>query len=396
MFPSHDSAGVGMKLVMVILSLLTCVLGKNVSEYEYLQMEYLKSLHKPAVTSIQTEHGDIYDCVDIYKQPAFDHPLLKNHTIQMTPTLYPKGIMKNNSKNGVASSGLKDGGCPRGTVPIKRAQIQDILFANSLKKLKRKANSLKGGASGGFTHSYATLKTRYGAYYGARAVMNVWQPSVQGKEAFSLSQIWVTSGPYADVNTIEVGWIVYPTLFGPQTRLFVFWTVDGYRNTGCYNLFCPGFVQVNPRIPVDVPLQVSTYNDQQYEITLEVVQDPSSGNWFLMKDELSIGYWPKSLFNYLNTKANKVDWGGETSFLKPGVDPAMGSGHFPSEGYGKAAYIREVKVIDDNILMTWKAVRDGIPLARKPRCYQVEYNPNGKGAIPDAHFLYGGPGVSCD
>ena len=33
---------------------------------------------------IQSPDGDIIDCVDINKQPAFDHPLLKNHTIQVT------------------------------------------------------------------------------------------------------------------------------------------------------------------------------------------------------------------------------------------------------------------------------------------------------------------------
>ena len=32
----------------------------------------------------QSPDGDIIDCVDINKQPAFDHPLLKNHTIQVT------------------------------------------------------------------------------------------------------------------------------------------------------------------------------------------------------------------------------------------------------------------------------------------------------------------------
>ncbi|GAU31341.1 hypothetical protein TSUD_315510 [Trifolium subterraneum] len=42
----------------------------------------LKLLNKPAVKSIKSEDGDIIDCVDIYKQPAFDHPALKNHTIQ--------------------------------------------------------------------------------------------------------------------------------------------------------------------------------------------------------------------------------------------------------------------------------------------------------------------------
>ena len=29
---------------------------------------------------MQTKYGEIYDCVDFYKQLAFDHPLLKNHT----------------------------------------------------------------------------------------------------------------------------------------------------------------------------------------------------------------------------------------------------------------------------------------------------------------------------
>jgi len=30
----------------------------------------------------ESEDGDIIDCVDIYEQPAFDHPALKNHTIK--------------------------------------------------------------------------------------------------------------------------------------------------------------------------------------------------------------------------------------------------------------------------------------------------------------------------
>ena len=33
---------------------------------------------------IQSPNGDIIDCVHIKNQPAFDHPWLKNHTIQMT------------------------------------------------------------------------------------------------------------------------------------------------------------------------------------------------------------------------------------------------------------------------------------------------------------------------
>ncbi|OWM85332.1 hypothetical protein CDL15_Pgr028119 [Punica granatum] len=31
---------------------------------------------------MQTEHGDLYDCVDFYEQPAFDYPLLQNHAFR--------------------------------------------------------------------------------------------------------------------------------------------------------------------------------------------------------------------------------------------------------------------------------------------------------------------------
>ena len=32
---------------------------------------------------VQLENGVIIDCIDINKQPALDHPLLKNHKIQV-------------------------------------------------------------------------------------------------------------------------------------------------------------------------------------------------------------------------------------------------------------------------------------------------------------------------
>lgn len=32
----------------------------------------------------QVDGGEVINCVDIYKQPALNHPLLKNHTIQVS------------------------------------------------------------------------------------------------------------------------------------------------------------------------------------------------------------------------------------------------------------------------------------------------------------------------
>lgn len=44
-------------------------------------------------------------------------------------------------------------------------------------------------------------------YYGAKASINVWAPSVANQYEFSLSQIWVISGSFGDdLNTIEAGW----------------------------------------------------------------------------------------------------------------------------------------------------------------------------------------------
>ncbi|CAI8583558.1 unnamed protein product [Vicia faba] len=53
---------------------------------EDLELErQLNILNKPPIKSIHTMSGYIVDCVDINKQPAFDHPLLKNHKLQKKP-----------------------------------------------------------------------------------------------------------------------------------------------------------------------------------------------------------------------------------------------------------------------------------------------------------------------
>jgi len=48
-------------------------------------------------------------------------------------------------------------------------------------------------------------------YYGARASINVWAPSVSDEFEFSLSQMWVIAGSFGkDLNTIEAGWQACP------------------------------------------------------------------------------------------------------------------------------------------------------------------------------------------
>ncbi|GMH17620.1 hypothetical protein Nepgr_019461 [Nepenthes gracilis] len=51
-----------------------------------------RKLDKPPKGTIKTikwDNGDIFDCIDIYKQPAFEHPNLKNHKLQLLARLKP-------------------------------------------------------------------------------------------------------------------------------------------------------------------------------------------------------------------------------------------------------------------------------------------------------------------
>lgn len=125
---------------------------------------------------MQTDYGDVFHCVDIDQQPAFDHPLLKNHKIQVflitflyfvshacflikccndlhklrwdlsahfavenhsvfyslfqaTPSFsLKKKINKVGDKSGI-KIGLNGTSCPIGTVPIRRIREGELLAA---------------------------------------------------------------------------------------------------------------------------------------------------------------------------------------------------------------------------------------------------------------------------
>ncbi|KAI7740066.1 hypothetical protein M8C21_022128, partial [Ambrosia artemisiifolia] len=66
-------------------------------------------------------------------------------------------------------------------------------------------------------------------------------------ERVCLSQIWILGGSFGeDLKSIESGWQVSPDLYvDNNTRLFTYWTSDAYQATGCYNLICSGFIQIN-------------------------------------------------------------------------------------------------------------------------------------------------------
>ncbi|KAK1285924.1 hypothetical protein QJS10_CPB20g00470 [Acorus calamus] len=120
---------------------------------------------------------------------------------------------------------------------------------------------------------------------------------------------------------------------------------DGYVNTGCYNLKCPGFVQVNHAIALGGTVTpISVFDGPQYKMTVSIFKDANTGNWWLQVEDDAIGYWPSSLVPGIADGAEMVQYGGEIFDVATEVGTAvahttteMGSGHFPSEGERKAS-----------------------------------------------------------
>ncbi|GAB2278351.1 hypothetical protein Dimus_013034 [Dionaea muscipula] len=393
----------------VSLSLTCAARLPPVSRQKLEVRKHLKRLNKPAVHSIQSPDGDIIDCVHISHQPAFDHPFLKNHTIQMRPSYHPEGLFDvskvaeklRERTNLHTQLWHSSGRCPDGSIPIRRTRKDDILRASSVKRFGRKNHSSIPqprsadpdlvNESG---HQHAIAYVEGDKYYGAKATINVWEPQIQQPNEFSLSQIWLLGGSFGeDLNSIEAGWQVSPDLYGDNnTRLFTYWTSDAYQATGCYNLLCSGFIQINSDIAMGASISpVSAYRNSQYDISILVWKDPKEGNWWLQFGNNNVlGYWPAFLFSYLADSASMIEWGGEVVNSEPNgehTSTQMGSGRFPDEGFAKASYFRNIQVVDGSNNL--KAPKGMGTFTEQSNCYDIQAGSNGDWGH---YFYYGGPG----
>ncbi|XP_020096144.1 uncharacterized protein LOC109715510 isoform X5 [Ananas comosus] len=211
--------------------------------------------------------------------------------------------------------------------------------------------------------------------------------------------LWVLNFD-SGANVIEAGFHVFPGLYqDSKLHFFVFWTADGYQSTGCYNLQCKGFKMINWNIltPGDIIDNVSTYNGQQYYITLSIKKDPHTGDWWLYREDLAmpqvIGYWPKSLFTTLADSATLIRWGGFVTYSQKETGPPMGSGHYPDELEQKAAYIKNIELFnsDGKSCDLIDGMQSAYTDARK--CYKVSaLVDSSKFGLHDGFlFYFGGP-----
>eukprot|EP00262_Sarcandra_glabra_P003907 TRINITY_DN1477_c0_g1_i3.p1 TRINITY_DN1477_c0_g1~~TRINITY_DN1477_c0_g1_i3.p1 ORF type:complete len:412 (-),score=66.93 TRINITY_DN1477_c0_g1_i3:103-1338(-) len=400
------SRGMMMSFIFLVVFFLTCANGRSITAQRLDVQKHLKKLNKPSVKSIKSPDGDIIDCVHVSHQPAFDHPLLRNHTIQMWPSFHPEGLFdesKVTKRNSSAVTQLwhLNGRCPEGTIPIRRTKKDDILRASSIKSYGKKKHrsipqprSIDPDLLSESGHQHAIAYVEGDNYYGAKATINVWEPRIQKPNEFSLSQIWILGGSFGeDLNSIEAGWQVSPDLYGDHnTRLFTYWTSDAYQATGCYNLLCSGFIQINNEIAMGASIfPISGYRRSQYDISILVWKDPKEGHWWMQfGNDYVLGYWPSYLFSYLADSATMIEWGGEVvNSETDGQHTAtqMGSGHFPDEGFGKASYFRNIQIVDgSNNLRAPKGIGT---FTEQSDCYDVQ---NGDQGNWGNYFYYGGPG----
>ncbi|KAK8581182.1 hypothetical protein V6N13_144223 [Hibiscus sabdariffa] len=282
---------------------------------------------------------------------------------------------------------LQDWQCPEGTIPIVRSPQQ-----RPRRKTTPFSSSIQPDVDASNNHEYAQVSWLGGNIFGASGRLNVWKPATFNDE-FSLTQIWVVAGRDTETNTVEAGWQVYTGT--NYTRSFIFWTSDGYQRTGCYNLECPGFVQTSNKLTLGGNIEpISQYGGDQFELSIYIHKDKQSGNWWLRILEIDVGYWPGSIFNKLSDRADYVSWGGE--IVNSGsqghhTSTEMGSGHFPSEGYRKASYIRNIRYVDESGAINDVDPHNVVPSVTRPECYDLQM-----GNINDygTHFFYGGPGFS--
>ncbi|KAL1191403.1 Protein neprosin [Cardamine amara subsp. amara] len=373
--------------------------------YEQKIEQRLKQLNKPAVKSIHSPDGDIINCVRIYDQPAFAHPLLKNHIIQMRPKSYSiRDKTGGNKADIIYQLWRTKGECPENTIPIRKITRDDLLRSDSIETYGRKSppsptisptiNNLQHDQRE--VHEHACVYVDYGEFHGSKSRISIWKPEVLMTSEFSLAQTWVVNGDWdTGLNSLESGWQILKSLYGDNNpRLFAYWTSDSYQKMGCYNLDCPGFVQVSRDIALGaVLISISTYNGDQYDFQLTIEKEQETGLWWLKFETHLIGYWPSIIVPKLANSARKIAWGGEIVHYPIGQGThtltQMGSGHFAEEGFKKAAYFNNIQYIDTSNHPITPFPQNLEAIVSRPECYNLQV---GFSRRWGTYIFYGGPG----
>ncbi|KAL9841909.1 putative neprosin [Arabidopsis thaliana] len=367
--------------------------------------EQLKVVNKPATKIIKVPllfilnsrailftliHGDSYDCVDFYKQPAFDHPLMKNHLFHYKMRR-PSSLRTSRASNRKFGYLWKNGiGCPIGTVPIKKIAKDELL------KLNLFSNSYNPRGSWNFTynqynvdnnqHHFAVSRTKKiigKIYNGATMILSINDPKVKPLQ-YSSARMHVQIGD----DFIQAGWTVNQKLYSDnKTRSYVYTKIGENQ---CYNSMCPaGIIMVSSDIALGLDLGPPCVRGSRTMVSSEfgLLKNKENGDWWLKLGGQEIGYWPAKKFK--ETSANNIEWGGEvySAFLP---SPQMGNGHFPETHIEYDAIIFNITIVDENFKSV-ERIKHREAFSDNTRGYKVYDDIYVELPIRNAIY-YGGPG----
>jgi hypothetical protein len=346
------------------------------------------------------------DCVPMLEQPSLRGLGLKE--IPQAPPASagpaPNAVEPQRASAQFPTGQAKDAfgnalGCEDGTIPMLRITLPTLTNFKSLNDFFQKGKNGAGQAPDPSRvdvpatagHKYA-ITYQYVNNLGTNAQINVWRPYVYTDidETFTLAQSWTVGGSGASLQTLEVGWQNFPSLWDTEDSVpFIFWTADDYNKTGCYNLTCKGFVQVSKAITFGVPWAAGSYsvpNGPQLDVAFQYYL--YKGNWWLFVNSTAIGYYPSSLYGtgQLSKYSTLIEFGNET--VGTTVWPAGGSGTWASYGAGQAAYQKELFYISyPSATGTWDTLSVD---QSSPSCYTAT-TPAYSSAL-GFYFYFGGPG----
>jgi hypothetical protein len=400
---------------------------KDAQAFEEMRQHILNLYQGVEVAHSFVLDGDHFDCVPELQQPGVRLQGLKSiatppPAAALAQLFEDSGDRADSAEKPIGASQLGPGRevdefgnsrvCEDHTIPMRRVTLEETSRFATLKNYFEKGPDGSGQVPQLQTPGGSAVAHKYSFTYqyvnnlGDTDTINLWSPYVNTSlgEVFSLAQSWTTG--YSPTQTAEVGWQNYPAFYGGEnSRLFIYWTADGYNKTGCYNLTCSGFVQIANPLGAYFGAGFSNYSSisgPQYEFTARYYL--SGGNWFLglgtsPTNATWVGYYPAKLYGSgpMATHSQLLEFGSESVGSNPW--PPEGSGDWASAGFGKAAYQRALyHWSDPSAAATWDSLTVDEP---SPNCYTIAGPYNGGWNPPSndwgIYFYFGGPGgYNCD
>jgi hypothetical protein len=360
------------------------------------------------VSSFVSE-GRYVDCITIASQPSV-HQLglttIDQPPAALVPTESGGGQDPGEARDApsLLTLGLTDPfghpiACADGTIPMQRLTLEQLVTFKTLQEFLAKAPDGQELAPplsdqprpDSATHRYAVALEPVDNY-GGSSWLNLWNPSSK----FSISQQWYMGGSESSTQTLEGGWIKYPKKFHTKPVLFIYWTASNYKGSGCYNLECAGFVQINSHWYLGGLWNAYSYpGGSQWGFELQWQFDWIEGNWWLFirgpGEAEAVGYLPTKVYKggALATAASAMAVGGETYNPGGGAFGQMGSGEFASQGWQVAAFQNRIFYIHPtkSAGLDWASLN--FVSEWSPACYTIDVHHGGEWG---SYFFFGGPG----